>query len=276
MVSVLDSTRSIPNPLLSIDTKEGTQPDFLFNPHARYMKSSLTYRNLADSLQRALLETDKHFVLRALVTDFLDHVEKRNPCEQRLVINFIKNLTTLARADVDGVERLLINAFDAETKPNQTMIGCTVEANTAVTLLNNGFTVSSLSVREFSLGNKKIELRSSDRKRREIDIIAKKEINGETITFFIEVKSSIETLKDKENANNQIKALVELATKFNAVPVVILKTARQTFWRNGAIKKINYLTPDHKEVINFLRQHNDLLIWDENGNDIVCENELLK
>ena len=243
--------------------------ELVINSFQRYQAANGKYRNLADALVNLLPgQRDDNYIFRAIVISFLESVELYRPEERRAAINFIRNLTTLAAHEVEGVERVLLNAF--ETK-HGFINGYFREAFTAVTLTEHGFTILRMSVRELEKEGQKVDLIDSDGIEREIDIIAKKRFHGEEITFSIEVKPRISNVNEANDRNGQLNALIEFAKQFNFVPVVVISTMKQSFWKNGTVRETSYVEPDRDGAIKLLIEHTGLLIWDEKGGNIVKE-----
>lgn len=231
-----------------------------------YKTARQKFRNLADEFSNSV-------TTKVLVIDFLSNRESKNDLSSALAL--VKGLIKLKRLGVEGTKRVLFQAYNADLEggcPN----GYLTEVNTALSLIENGFTVHGLSVTQLSSGSKKIRLRSKDSVKREIDIIASKNFDEELVTFFIEIKSSPKALQDSIIKNDQIAALIEIADSFDAVPVIILKTSNPLYWRNGAVRDLATLNPSKDTVVNLLAKHTKLLGWDQNGNDLVSEGEVLK
>lgn len=231
-----------------------------------------TYTNAKEKFKTLAENFSSSIATRALVINFLSGRESKNDIIRAIAL--IKGLTELKRLGVEGTKRVLLKAYKADLEGKCTD-GYLTEVNTALSLIENSFTVHSLSVSQITYHKKKIDLRSQDGIRREIDIIASKDLGSEIVPLFIEVKNSSEALEKSIQKNDQIAALVEIAERFNAVPVVILKTSSPFYLRNGNINYRVPLKPRKDIVINLLAKYTKLLAWDQNGTDLVSESEIL-
>ena len=132
--------------------------------------------------------------------------------------------------------------------------------------------IKELSARHFTNGQNTKRFISSDGNEREIDIVAQKDIGDEIVTLFIDAKTCIDALKESNMKNHQVDALIELANKYDAVPIIVLRTKDPVITSDGKLMDYNPLslsTRTNTDIANLLSGKKELLIWDEDGNDIV-------
>ena len=204
----------------------------------RYSIADAEFKAVADNAAKAFENT---FSFKGRVVAFLrklHHSEQRNANEGIFFINKLRELKNAKNPDgssVKGVERIFQNAEEILLE-GKDISGFIFEANLACTLIDAGFNVREVSVRENADGKKLI---SSDGLEREIDIIAEKEFDGCNLTFYIEAKSSIDDLISSDKKNGQLSALIELAERHkpSAQPVVMLKSRISILSNHGDLKR---------------------------------------
>lgn len=230
--------------------------------------------------QFALDAEDASYFKRS-IEDFLFMEKAAGDLPQAML--FIRNLSKLKAitykdgSKIIGVERLFLNAEEAQAQGDNPQ-GFYFEALAALSLNKIAFKIEELSVRNVSNNGKVETLRSSDGKRREIDIIAKAKFHGETVTFFIDAKSSFASMLNSDQYNGQIDALIELADRYNAIPVVLLRTKRPVISRTGELLGFTKLTTEQETrrgMVDYLRSKSQLLIWNEDSRCLVKERKLI-
>ena len=90
--------------------------------------------------------------------------------------------------------------------------------------------------------------------------------------MFIDAKTCIAALRERDKKNHQVNALIELANKYDAVPIIVLRTKDPVITSDGKLMDYNSLsfsTKTNTDIANLLSGKKELLIWDEDGNDIV-------
>ncbi|GEM_PF-4866373 len=250
----------------SIDTQNAVEIDDLANNFVT--KLNLHHRDV--------------FAFKDRVVDFIYKRKTAGSLSQAMF--FIRNLTDLASvryedgSSIVGVERVFENAEEAHNEGKH-LNGFYFEPMVTLSLLENGYKIKELSARYHVNGRGLEKLISSDRKEREFDIIAQKNTRDKTVTFFIDAKTCIDALRASDRKNHQVDALVWLANKYDAVPIIVLRTKDPVITPDGKLMDYDPLSFSMKtntDIADLLLKENRLLIWNEDGKDIISEKQLHK
>ena len=245
------------------------------NPSIDIQKRAEIISLANDFVSELNLDTRDIFSFNERVVNFL--YKRKTDGDLSNAMFFIRNLTSLAAiryeddSSIIGVERVFENAEDV-LKKRGNLSGFYFEPIAALSLLENGYMIKELSARHFTNGQKTERFISSDRKEREIDIVAQKDLGDKIVTLFIDAKTCIAALRERDKKNHQVNALIELANKYDAVPIIVLRTKDPVITFDGKLMDYNPLslsTRTNTDIANLLSGKKELLIWDEDGNDIV-------
>ncbi len=226
-------------------------------------------RTIINKLLSRLDESEfNNFDYRFLLNDFLTNRRKFGEFEKAQ--QFLQNLYTVQTFTYDddsriyGAENILLRALEAD-KENDMVHGYYFEPQVAINLIERGFKIEGVSVT-----GKQFTDPDDSRKEREIDIIATKIYDDMQYQFFIDAKSSYYGII-KSHEKGQLKALVKLSEKFNAIPVLVVDTRISIDDGTGHIIEtscIDCRRDKANKIRDVLIKYPSVLIWDENGYDI--------
>ncbi len=242
----------------------------------RVAKQFLQYRALSEDtrtiINKLLSRLDEpesnNFDYRFLLNDFLTN--RRNFGEFEKAKQFLQNLYTVQTftyeddSRIYGAENILYRALEAD-KGNDMVHGYYFEPQVAINLIERGFKIEGVSVT-----GKQFTDPDDSRKEREIDIIATKTYDDMECRFFIDAKSSYYGII-KSHEKGQLKALVKLSKKFDAVPVLVVDTRISIDDGTGHMietSSIDCRRDKANKIRDVLIKYPSVLIWDENGYDI--------
>lgn len=225
-------------------------------------------------------EGHRNYSFKKRIIDFLN--DRRKAGDLKNAIFFLYNLETLSNlrnhdgSKVKGVERIFENAEEAVEKGDN-VHGFYFEAIAALSLMEAGFSIKEVSVRQIKRNGVVEELIDSHGSYREIDFIAEKDLGEGVQKVFCDAKSSVVSMILSNGESRQTDAFVEIANKYGALPAIILKTREAKVSSDGSI---NYFQPiaitpkDKRQVFRYLTNYPELLIWDESGNNVVSNEEV--
>lgn len=216
----------------------------------------------------------KNSKTRTQIINFLERKGRSsNLYDLPQLIYFLSNLVKLKEhqntdgTKIEGIHRLFIDAYKLEVEQRKSF-GIYVEAVVANHLIDNGYKVEQVSVTHLP-NHSRIRRLRTDGLDRQIDIIASKDDR----LYFIDVKATIKGFLRSEGHNNQPIALVRLAKRYKAEPVVIFLTQNTTVYPDG---RFAYETPrefssDEIADIQAAQDHykqKGLHFWSEFGRDV--------
>lgn len=225
-------------------------------------------------------EGHRNYSFKKRIIDFLK--DRKKAGDLKNAIFFLYNLETLSNlrnhdgSNVKGVERIFENAQEAVEKGDN-VHGFYFEAIAALSLMEAGFSIKEVSVRQIERNGIVEELIDSHGSPREIDFIAEKDLGEGVQKIFCDAKSSVVSMILSNDQNKQMGALVEIANKYGALPAIILKTREAKVSSDGSIdcfQPIAIKPKDKRQIFKFLTSYPELLIWDESGNNIVSNEEV--
>lgn len=208
-----------------------------FQSYKKYQNYK-AHQDLANDLCK-LFENDgfNSFLKRVEIIKFIQKATSgmQNP----YAVDFIQNLIELKKHQAHGVDELLKKAIKAEV-----LSGIYFESIAALSLLHRRYC-------DIFLSDETVTNKHGD-----IDIIASK--NGSR--YFIEVKSSLNSISLHDGLLEQYNQLVNLANEHNATPVILIESS--------VIDRLNLLP---NSLHTALTCHSDLLIIDDLGRDRTTE-----
>lgn len=196
-------------------------------------------------------------------------------------IFFLYNLETLSNIQnkdgsrVVGVERVFENAEEA-IRNGDKVHGFYFEPIAALSMIDAGFNIKEVSVRQIERNGIVEELIDSHGSPREIDFIAEKDFGEGTVRIFCDAKSSVVSMILSNRSTKQMDAFMEIANKYDAIPAIILKTRDAKISSDGSIDYFQpkVISKKHQRYISrFLADYPGLLIWNESGKDVVSHHQ---
>lgn len=239
--------------------------------YSNYVSAKKEYQKIADDFQAALSnDTQNSYSFKGMVCDFLSEAEKNNINGAK---QFIKNLTRLAELEIPSTHKVFKNAYKTMNEHKEennlheetgriSVSGFFLEPVAAISLIERGFTIEEMSS-EYQV------FRHSQRIRREIDLIASKEIEGERVRFYIDVKTNTSQTNLGSHKRGQIDDLVDKSLSEDSIPVVMVMHP-PTALEGGEVLFDEYSKNGLKNnsVVSHLRRNNALMVWDKNANNI--------
>lgn len=239
--------------------------------YSHYAQAKENFRKIADRFQEGLSPNSPNsYSFKGMICDFLTEAEKN---KIHGADYFIKNLTRLAEKEVPGAHKVFLNAYKTMNEHKEennlheeigriSVSGFFLEPVAAISLIERGFNVEEMSS-EFQVFRHGREIR------REIDLIASKEIDGERVRFYIDVKTNTSQTNLGSHKRGQIDDLVDKALNEDSIPVVmvmhtptVLKGGEVLFDRHSKDELIN------NSVTNHIRRNNALMVWDQHANNV--------
>ena len=233
------------------------------------LRGSLNKQPFIATVDKATRTFKDSYNFRNRVSDFLDSRDREKDLPHAIFfINNLIKLKTIKNPDgtfIKGVERIFENAEEMLSQ-GKNVAGFYFEAELALSLIEAGFSIKEVSVSKITNDKGETEeLRDHDGYPREIDMIAEKEIDGESFRFDIEAKTGFKIkARNNNRLNYQVAALTEFAHTDDSIPVMILRDREPILSENGELVYLKPKEPKNKikkQCKNYLIHYPQLLIW---------------